>query len=239
MVEREPCFKAFEVCEHISSTNPFTLVPVCKGNQLYYEAWSSLWVLTDWQNTRLNMWCVFVWDTPIRNLKINTCCVILWLISSPKCTWQTPELARPASLRHSDVRGCSDEKWLSLTLHAGLRCRIVFPSICPNCVFHYSSAGRIQQDLSSPEQSWEWISNVCAPDMVGQKTGFRFKVSFTQRCWELPGSPASPVIPTAPVGLRKYYMAGTCLQQWNRYELEILTCNSNKCQKWLYKVGWH
>lgn len=76
-VEREPYFRAFEVCKHTSSTNQFVFVPVCKANQLYYGTWRCLWNLTDWRM----LICVSLGDTPLWDLKIKTHCVILCQIS--------------------------------------------------------------------------------------------------------------------------------------------------------------
>lgn len=76
VVEREPYFRAFEVCKHTYLTNPFSFVLVCKANQLYRGTWRCLWNLDHWHM----LICVSL-VFPSVGFKIKTHGVILWIIS--------------------------------------------------------------------------------------------------------------------------------------------------------------
>lgn len=59
---REKPILATESCEHTSSTSPFTLVPVSKGNQLFYGTSRSPWDLAHPNN-------MICWDHSSMGLK--------------------------------------------------------------------------------------------------------------------------------------------------------------------------
>lgn len=107
--------------------------------------------------------------------------------------------------RHLDVQ-LSCTIWISfgmfLTEHADLRCRIELPPIYPNSIFHYSLSGKTQQKNSSPEKIWELISNRCDDYTVEKKYSFMTSnIFYIFYCYH-----------TAPMGIGKYYMSGTCSQ---------------------------
>lgn len=119
---------------------------------------------------------------PIKGTALNTKPRVVILNNTDNYNCKTSIYPAPLEL----AWGCSDGKfysYLTLEYHAGLKCGVGIPSLCPSRVFKFSApTKRACREVEPPKERPGWaVHGVSIPDyyIVGQTVSLMFENIFT------------------------------------------------------------